>query len=182
MTLREFVSQLTEGRRGEVTLSEGITLTAAAFQGLVPEILADALESVLPGDAEIHSGWQTQKLGDREGTRHEWVLIVGDALALVRAAPRTGQEQNRFDVVVRELPLATVLPDMRLLYYSEAFRGGGSNLLEAKVIFGVAGETFTVVMEGREERPAFRHFVGHLRAAIARARAGTSGAPDGPTR
>ena len=172
MTLSEFVSKLTEGR-GEVTLPGGIKLTSAAFYGLLPTVLADALGSFLPGDSEIHSGWQVATLGDTD-SRHEWLLIIGDALVLVRATPGAGEPKGMHDVVVRELPLAAAVPEVRLSYFTDRFRGGAGDLIEAELTFTV-GETFTVQMEGRDGQEAFRRFARELRAAIDRARGRSEG-------
>lgn len=61
MMLRDFVSRL-EGQ-GQVILSDGITLRAAALEGLTPRVLAETLTSFLPLDSEIHSGWHTKMFG-----------------------------------------------------------------------------------------------------------------------
>lgn len=179
MTLGEFVSKLTE--EGEVTLSEGIKLKSATFYGLLPSVLADALESFLPGNSEIHSGWQVATMGDGD-SRHEWLLIIGDALVLVRATSRAGEPKSMHDIVVRELPLAAVVPEVHLSYFTDRFRGGSGQVIDAELTF-TAGETFKVPMEGRDDLEAFKRFARELRAAIERARgASAREGCDGPTR
>lgn len=167
MKLSEFVSKLKNDARGEVTLSGGIKLRSSPFHRLTSTVLADALGSFLPEDAEVHSGWHLATLGEMDSPKHEWLLIVGEALVLLRATKRDGQHGDIHDISIRELPLAEVVPALRRTYFTE-FRGG-STLTEAAITF-TAGETFTMQMEGRDGREAFETFARELRAAIERAR------------
>jgi hypothetical protein len=167
MTVRDFLSKLTASERGEVTISEGITLTSAPFYGLMPNVLADSLEALLLDTDEIHSGWQVATMGD-ESSKHEWLLIVGDSVILVRVTPNESQ-RGCLDVGVRDLSLAASAPDLRLSFFADTFRGGNGQLIDGDISVAAGGETFKITM-ARSRREPFKEVCRELRAAIGRAR------------
>lgn len=172
MKLPEFISTLKRDK--EVRFPEGPKLETRA--DLLAEMLAEGLPRLLPLDTNVHSGWQTKRMGDNWSGEHEWLLIIGDEL--VRVCAKAGErDRQKRDISVRGLPLQTA-PKM-VLTYSVSVVGvprdevvQREKLEAAHIELPIEGEDpLKAQAAGSGELEAFMHFGRHLRDAIARARA-----------
>lgn len=162
MKLEELIPTLKE-----VRFPGGPTLKARA--DLLAPMIADALKRLFPAEADVHCGWQTETLGYNWSGKHEWWLLVGDDLVRIHAAA-VENSQDRRTLSVRIFPLARAAPTISLSYRHQIDEGGEREIVAGmEVELLTEGEPFKG-QAGRDDLEALTAFVGHLQAAIARAR------------
>lgn len=168
MKLDEFIETLNKNE--QVSFPGGRpTLKAQQEDHLRAPMLADTLKRLVPASADVHSGWQTSTLAYNWGGKHEWWLLLGDDLVRVDA---TGNSPGSVAVTARFLPLQLAVPKIVVSYHrgiDDRVRRERGIVVGMNVDLVIEGETLSL-QAGREDLEAVTVFVGHLQAAIARAR------------
>ena len=169
MKVKVLVSSLMEDKK--VTFPGGGVIEPRAE--LLAPMVAAALKRLLPAEAEVHSGWQTQTMPDGwlSGSFQCW-LVVDDELVKVDAGARKGQEDIS-DITVRLLPLHLhrMAPSIMLSHHRPADEiASVERLFQMRVEFGIDGEMFhSEVSAGRFD--ALSRFVQELTTAASRSQA-----------
>jgi hypothetical protein len=161
------VSTLTKDKK--VTFPGGEAIEPRAE--LLAPMVAAALKRLLPAEAEVHSGWQTQTMPDGwlSGSFQCW-LVVDDELVKVDAIARRKEEEDVSDITVRVLPIHRTAPSIVLSHHRPANEiASVERLFQMSVEFGIDGEMFHAeVSAGSFD--ALSRFVQELTTAAARSR------------